>query len=233
MIDFHSHALPGIDDGAADEKISAAMLEMSKKQGVDTVVLTPHYYAHKMSVEEFLEKRDASYQRLIDYVETNNIEIPKLIKGAEVKFSYELLKSEDIKKLVLENTDYLLLEMPFSYWNSWIFDKLFEFVSLTNINLIIAHAERYVRNMKQFSRLQPFFDMNLTIQVNSDSVFRWGKRRIVKRLINENQLHLIGSDMHNNTSRKTSVGKAFSYISRKFGNEVVREIEERGKSLIE
>ena len=33
MIDFHTHILPGIDDGAKDVSVSAAMLEMEKEQG--------------------------------------------------------------------------------------------------------------------------------------------------------------------------------------------------------
>ena len=44
MIDFHTHILPGIDDGAKDVSVSAAMLEMEKEQGVNEIVLTPHYY---------------------------------------------------------------------------------------------------------------------------------------------------------------------------------------------
>ena len=32
MIDFHTHILPGIDDGAKDVSVSAAMLEMEKEQ---------------------------------------------------------------------------------------------------------------------------------------------------------------------------------------------------------
>ena len=40
MIDFHTHILPGIDDGAKDVSVSAAMLEMEKEQGVnDCIVL--------------------------------------------------------------------------------------------------------------------------------------------------------------------------------------------------
>ena len=42
MIDFHTHILPGIDDGAKDVSVSAAMLEMEKEQGVNEIVLTPH-----------------------------------------------------------------------------------------------------------------------------------------------------------------------------------------------
>ena len=69
MVDFHSHALPGIDDGATDVVMSAAMLKLSKKQGADTVVLTPHYYFSCKSVDEFIAERDKAFNSLCEYSE--------------------------------------------------------------------------------------------------------------------------------------------------------------------
>ena len=53
MIDLHTHILPGMDDGAKDTATSLQMLRMERDQGVDTVVLTPHYYRHRESAEDF------------------------------------------------------------------------------------------------------------------------------------------------------------------------------------
>ena len=44
MIDFHTHILPGMDDGCKSVAESLWMLRQEQQQGVDTVVLTPHYY---------------------------------------------------------------------------------------------------------------------------------------------------------------------------------------------
>lgn len=43
MIDFHSHILPGIDDGSKSTEESLEMLDMLRAQGVDTVAATPHF----------------------------------------------------------------------------------------------------------------------------------------------------------------------------------------------
>ena len=43
VIDFHTHILPGIDDGSSDLQMSMAMLNEERHQGVDVVVLTPHF----------------------------------------------------------------------------------------------------------------------------------------------------------------------------------------------
>ena len=44
MIDFHSHCLPAMDDGAADVTEATAMLSESLAQGVHTIIATPHFY---------------------------------------------------------------------------------------------------------------------------------------------------------------------------------------------
>ena len=57
MIDIHTHILPHIDDGAKDSATAIAMLNMEREQGVDTLLLSPHYYGKTRSPKEFLEKR--------------------------------------------------------------------------------------------------------------------------------------------------------------------------------
>lgn len=49
MIDFHTHILPGIDDGAKSLEESLSLLKMEQEQGVDTIVLTPHYFHERQS----------------------------------------------------------------------------------------------------------------------------------------------------------------------------------------
>ena len=54
IFDFHSHILPGMDDGSNSPGLSIEMLEELKKQTVDGVVFTPHYYLKENTVETFL-----------------------------------------------------------------------------------------------------------------------------------------------------------------------------------
>ena len=65
MIDFHSHVLPGIDDGSRDTDMSLAMLRMEQEQNVQAVVATPHFYAEQDSVKSFLKRRSHSMERLM------------------------------------------------------------------------------------------------------------------------------------------------------------------------
>ncbi|MGL4344875.1 MAG: CpsB/CapC family capsule biosynthesis tyrosine phosphatase, partial [Cellulosilyticaceae bacterium] len=44
MIDFHTHVLPGIDDGSKTKEQSLVMLQHLRKQGCSQLVATPHFY---------------------------------------------------------------------------------------------------------------------------------------------------------------------------------------------
>lgn len=43
MVDIHCHALYGVDDGAKSIEESMAMIRLENSQGIDAIVLTPHY----------------------------------------------------------------------------------------------------------------------------------------------------------------------------------------------
>ena len=43
MVDFHTHILPGIDDGSDSVECSIEMLKQEAEQGISHVVATPHF----------------------------------------------------------------------------------------------------------------------------------------------------------------------------------------------
>ena len=57
VIDFHSHVLPGIDDGSPSVEASVEMLRMEAEQGIRHVVATPHFYPRHDTPEHFLRRR--------------------------------------------------------------------------------------------------------------------------------------------------------------------------------
>jgi protein-tyrosine phosphatase len=65
LYDFHSHILPGMDDGYQDPQSALQALKVSYAQGVRYVVATPHYYAEE-PVDSFLQRRAEAMQRLQD-----------------------------------------------------------------------------------------------------------------------------------------------------------------------
>ena len=64
VIDFHSHILPGIDDGSRNVEKSLGMLQISASQGVDIIAATSHFYATEDRISSFLDRRQNAFEEL-------------------------------------------------------------------------------------------------------------------------------------------------------------------------
>ena len=113
FVDFHSHVLPGIDDGSACLEQSIAMLQTEAEQGIEHVVATPHFYAHHDNPERFLRRREAAEARLREEMERHP-GLPKLSIGAEVYYFPGISNSDALKELTIDKKRCILIEMPVS-----------------------------------------------------------------------------------------------------------------------
>ena len=100
-IDFHSHILPGIDDGSKDIEESVKLLDDMAADGVDVVVATPHFYCMKKTIEKFLSRRDEAYEKLRPYIKPEH---PKILLGGEILYDHSLVGHEDLPLLTMQGT---------------------------------------------------------------------------------------------------------------------------------
>ena len=86
VTDFHSHILPGVDDGSSSLEQSLQMLRMEAEQGIRHVVATPHFYARYDAPETFLEKRSRAEALLREAMEKNpgSVYLPVKIKDGQL-----------------------------------------------------------------------------------------------------------------------------------------------------
>ena len=125
IIDFHSHILPGIDDGSRDLDTSMAMLEQIRAQQTDIMIATPHFCATQDRIDTFLQLRQQAYDALCKATaERGWTDYPQILTGSEVAFFNGISRSEEICRLTIEGTDLLLLEMPFVPWNEHIIEEV-------------------------------------------------------------------------------------------------------------
>ncbi len=213
ITDIHTHFLPRIDDGSKSVEESAQMLKIMADSGVKRVVATPHYYQDKITVDKFLGNRTVAYEKIRNYIP----EGMQVKLGAEVKLEYDIHK-QDLGKLTIEGTDYILIELPYMRWDPWIFDELFKITSKHNLDIIIAHIDRYT-GMIPDKTIRELFKMDLKYQVNVDCLGGFFKKSSSMDYIKNNIPHFIGSDCHNLTSRPPCLGDAVKKIERKFGKE--------------
>ena len=195
MIDFHSHVLPKLDDGAKSVEMSVAMLEASKAQGVTTVVCTPHYYGKSHSPERFLEMRKASYHRLAPNVP----EGITLRLGAEVYFTEDMVVSyEDLSVLCIEGTRYIMIELPFTErYSERLFEKLEDFITESGCIPLIAHIDRYPAVLRKPKVLTRLMQMGCLLQMNVEAFTVKGIKGFAYAALKKGVISAIGTDMHN------------------------------------
>lgn len=213
MTDLHTHILPGMDDGAPDVTTSLAMLHAQHRQGVDTVVLTPHFYRMDESVGRFLSRRQASFDALQKSLPEN---APRLILGAEVAWYRAILEEPRIPELCIGDSKCLLLELPLQPWSDTLLEQIYQLAGVMGVTPILAHVERYLHLQKrgQIERLQEMgVPMQLSANVFGKQLFRGKWLRLLSR-----GTWFLGSDCHDTDKRPPNLSVAAPYIEKRLPN---------------
>lgn len=231
LVDVHSHILPGIDDGSPDVETSLKMIEALQSQGARAIVLTPHYYSDSISYEDFVARRDNALHLLEKSLPPGS---PKLIPAAEVYITKYLLNNSNLDALKIGNTNYALIEHPFSCdFSQEIYDRLLSLNYDYGIKPILAHIERYPAFMDDGDLLDSYIEMGCIAQVNISS-FVDSSRSLRKKLfkyLESGRIHLIGTDCHNLSSRKPDFETGVNAIIKKCGAEAVDVLERNANIL--
>lgn len=223
-VDFHSHILPGIDDGSSSLKESIGMLRMEADQGIRHVIATPHFYAKHDSPERFLSRRKASEERLREVLEEHP-ELPRITVGAEVYYFPGISDSEALLGLTIDKTGCILLEMPYPPWTPRMYQEMENIRVKQGLTPIIAHVDRYIRPFKTYGIPEQLSQMPVLVQANASFFFRRSTAPMAMRLLKQERIHLLGSDCHNLTDRLPNLGAAYAQIQRRLGDEAIDRIE--------
>lgn len=229
MIDFHSHIIPKIDDGSRSTEMSKQMLHLSYDQGIRHIVATPHFYINQNEADEFLKSREYSIKRLETVLDEN---MPHVHIGAEVYFFNGISSYDKLDLLTIDNTNCILIEMPFAKWNIKILDEIDSIINKRKLNVIIAHIERYLDMQKGTNNINELLSLNPFVQMNGEYINNIFTRKKALNFIKDNIVQLIGSDCHNMDKRKPNLNKTYEIIENKLGNNVINNIYNIGKNLL-
>ena len=217
MIDIHCHLLYGVDDGAEDRQVSAAMLRDAAEQGIQAIILTPHYRQGMFKYP--LEEIRAAYEDI--YSEAEKLGVMVYL-GCEYHADGDT--GENFKNgrcLTLADSDHVLVEFKYESSIGFIRNTLNDLLA-HGYTPVIAHAERYGPFIKEPELLRQMRDMGVMVQINAGSVIgREGfkTKRLCKRIIKEHLVDIVASDSHNMTDRKNRMKECFEYIVKKYGEE--------------
>ncbi len=227
MIDLHTHLLPQMDDGSKSVEESGAMLAALAAQGVDTVVATPHFYANDESVAAFVKRREAARARLQPVIPSSM----ELLSGAEVRYYPGISHLEDLPLLQIGNSRLLLLEMPVAPWGESTVRELGELSGLHGLQLVLAHIERYLP-LQKAAVWQRLYECGILMQVNASFVTSLATRRKARQLLRRGQIHFLGTDCHNLTTRPPQLAAAAALIEKRLGADFFGQMNEFGYAVL-
>ena len=230
MIDFHTHILPNVDDGSTGLQMSVALLKELKNQGVEKVLLTPHFYAYASSAEDFAQRRDASKQELLTQLGKTPVDI-EIYMGCEVLYFEELWRIEELKDFCIKGTDCILIEMPFVPWTENMIRGVEKIIG-KGLTPVIAHFERYMKYKGNREKLYQLIEMGSLLQMNCKYINDFKTRRRAVKFIKSGAVFAIGTDCHNLEDRAPDYSEAVNILKKKLGGPELKKLLSRPNRIL-
>lgn len=204
LTDWHSHLLPGVDDGVQSLSESLAALAYYEQIGISEVWLTPHIMEDipntTSELRQVFKQLDEAYK--------GNIQLHMASENMIDNLFDQRLEAGDL--LPLGNEKQLLVET--SYFNPPMnFYKRLERIKDCGYTLVLAHPERYVyMGRSDYQRLKSMgilFQLNL---VSMTGMYGPEARRKAEKLLNNGYYHLVGTDIHSLKVHQQQLGTSLS-----------------------
>lgn len=229
MIDFHSHILPQMDDGADSVETSLAMLRRSFLQGVDIMVSTSHFYADEEYPVDFLRRRKQALEILRDAMLMSPEVYPVIVPGAEVLYFPGISQAEEVRYLTIGNSQAILVEPPMAPWSDEMLDDIAQMHENLGCLPVIAHIDRYMQILSDETLIDRVQERNLMVQVNGTYFLNPETVDSAIRNLKRGKIHFLGSDCHNLSSREPNLGSVWKN-AKEFG--VEREFKQMHRNAL-
>lgn len=191
LTDFHSHILPGVDDGVKTMEESLAILKDFEELGVKKVWLTPHIMEDYPNTPEGLKERFAELKEAYQ----GNIEL-RLAAEHMLDSLFEERLAENKLMPIGDEDNHILFETSY-YTPPFGMDDMIESIFSAGYFPILAHPERYrYMDEKEYKKLH---DRGVKMQMNYMSLaggYGETARKKAHWLLSKGMINHIGSDIH-------------------------------------
>ena len=199
--DYHSHILPGVDDGIKTLEESLELLQLYEHEGVKKVVFTPHIMdEYPKNEPEYLKRCFEEFQKVYQ----GSIE---LHLGAEYmidsKFEEHLQKGD----LLTIKDNFVLIETSYVFEPSGFMAAIRE-AKEKGYQIVLAHPERYSYMNKEHHR--QLRQLGVLYQLNIPSILGFYGPKVqqnARELLEHDSYQFLGSDIHRLASFHEVYGK--------------------------
>ena len=204
FIDWHSHILPGVDDGIKKIEDSLKVLEVYESLGFKKVWLTPH----------IMEEYPNETQKLKDVFESlksrwkGNLEIELAAENMLDNMFEDRVEKNDFLPIGTDK-EYLLVETSY-YTPPYGMEEMIEKARKKGYHIVLAHPERYrymdENDYKKLKEEGVLFQMNILSIVGA---YGETAKKKAEWLIDTGFIDLLGTDVHNLDSIKKYIELPF------------------------
>ena len=194
--DFHSHLIPGIDDGAKTLSDSIAMIKGLSDLGFTRIITTPHilgdYYPNTPEIIR------TGLQKVKDGLKKARIDMP-------IEAAAEYFLDDYFEKLLEDNVELL------SFGDKYILVEFSTFAEPQNeVNIIfqlkasgyqpiLAHPERYLYFIDQFDQFEKLKAGGCLFQTNLLSLaghYGESQKKLAVKLLKAGMVDFLATDLH-------------------------------------
>ena len=203
--DWHSHILPGVDDGIPTMEDALAVLEEYERMGFKKVWLTPHVMEDYPNTPEDLRKR-------FEELKANwkgNVELALASENMLDNLFEERLESNDFLPIGKDG-NHLLVETSY-YTPPYAMDEMLEGARKKGYFLILAHPERYrYMEEKDYVKLKEdgvLFQVNLLSLVGA---YGDSAKKKAEWLLSKDMVDFFGTDVHRLEAIRNNVASSIA-----------------------
>lgn len=192
MTDYHSHLLPGVDDGVETTEESLQILALYEELGIKAVWLTPHIMEDVPNATQYLKTR---FHELISLYKGNirlNLAAEYMLDNLFAK----RLEEDDLLPIGEKGQKFLLVET--SYFNPPMeLGTALKRIQAKGYYPLLAHPERYEymneKNYRALKEADIYFQLNLSALAGM-----YGKqvKKKAEMLLKEQMYDYGGMDIH-------------------------------------
>ena len=194
-IDFHSHLLFGIDDGAANFEDTLGLVKAMNGFGITQITTTPHVMRNVWeNTTEIIVNRQNDVNALF-----KEHEVDFTIKAAaEYLLDDSFVKLFQNEPLLTLKDNYVLVEMSYINAPLQLYAILFE-LQIAGYKPVLAHPERYnfyhnkIDEYKRLKNAGCLFQLNLLSTVGYYGAF---VARTAEELLKRGMIDFASSDIH-------------------------------------
>lgn len=232
MIDFHSHIIPNVDDGSKSVGETFELLKEAKMAGFSGVISTSHYMEGYYETD--VAERSVWIKAISENLSQKDIDL-KLYLGNELYITKNIINLlETGRATSINNSNYVLFEFPMNSKPMDMYDIIYDMLEYKLIP-ILAHPERYSFVQKDPNLIYDLIQKGVLMQSNYGSILgMYGERAeiIVRKLLENNMVHFLGSDVHRVDSIYPKIPNSLKEIEEIVGEDKLDEISTVNPELV-